>query len=228
VIGWFNAAPIYRSEGLLLVEPLARGGGGRVPPMLSAYIDSQVVFISSDRVLRRALESTRLQGLGLQANAEALALMRERLEVTRPRGSLNITVAFLHEDPQIAAAASRAIIESFQDLSRTNSFQQDTERLRAAQKMVPEFQDRPEWDEHERELARERLARVERLIEELNFQLRDKGRISVLSWGEALRAADPRHRIRSAIYGGAIGLGSALLLSLCIAVLLQLRPRTDP
>jgi hypothetical protein len=68
-----------------------------------------------------------------------------------------------------------------------------------------------------------RLERERRLIEELNFQLRDKGRISVVSWGETGTEPSRDHRARFALIGGATGLGAVLLLGLCGVLLSRLR-----
>jgi polysaccharide biosynthesis transport protein len=136
-LGYKTTKLLYASTGLLYVEPTVRSAGDpegkTVPPMLSAFIDSQIVYMTSDRILTRALGSESMRNAGATVEDEDLAEFRDSTQVVRPKGGLDIFVTSRRDDPRLAQASVAALIEAYQELSRKESAQQDRDRLKAAE-----------------------------------------------------------------------------------------------
>ncbi len=131
-LGVFTTKPLYRSQGLLYVEPSLPSprdpAGERVPPMLSAFVQAQVDFMQDSRVIRRALENPEWRKLDLPQQDGPVEAFREGLSVLRPQAGLHLVVSFEHPDPRAAVAGLKALVEAYQDLSLEKNQQPDKTR----------------------------------------------------------------------------------------------------
>jgi uncharacterized protein involved in exopolysaccharide biosynthesis len=113
-VGWTLTVPIYRSTGLIHIsasvptprEPEARD----VMPMLDAFIESQVAYLQSRRVIQKALEDPDWLKTGTNLD---LGELKERLQVERKEGSQHFVPRFSHRQPEVAAAGVKAVIRAY-------------------------------------------------------------------------------------------------------------------
>lgn len=116
VAGYYAKKPTYESAGAIRIKPIITGPrGDRAMPAYVAFIKTQEAFLSSERVVTKAMEMADWQALVPGLAPEAIAGFRKNLQVTWDQGEL-IRIAFEHESPAIAQAAVKCVIESYLEI----------------------------------------------------------------------------------------------------------------
>jgi Mrp family chromosome partitioning ATPase/uncharacterized protein involved in exopolysaccharide biosynthesis len=119
--GYFLMKPEYRSVGIIRYYPIGEVVLKRTEensPMsnFEGFLASQVAQLRDRRVTGPAMLRPEWKALGRGMLPDAVADFEESLEVVNPRSSPLIQVTFSDRDPQAAAIAVKAVIETYEQL----------------------------------------------------------------------------------------------------------------
>ncbi len=111
----------YESTGLIRVEPylpriLYEDDQNGIMPMYDAFVATQVELIKSQRVVDLAMQDPDWAALGRGLAPAQVVAFRGSLEVTRPKGTPLIVVAFRDRDPEAARIAVESVISAYERL----------------------------------------------------------------------------------------------------------------
>ena len=120
VSGYFAVPPLFRSQGLVDVSPttqsVLRGDNQPLIAGFEAFVDQQRAFLSSRRVIDRAVDDESMRRAGWPKGRDGVALLSKRLEVTARRGDRIVRVNVEHEEPLLASAAVNAVLNAYSEL----------------------------------------------------------------------------------------------------------------
>lgn len=133
-LGYRLVKPVYRAFGTIRVQPilpkvLYTSEQNSLLPMFDAYVGSQVAMIESSRVTTRAMNQPEWKDLGYDRNPDNIQSFNESLEVTHPRNSELIIVAFEHANPEAARRAVKSVIGSYVEIFGDTDVQSVNYRL---------------------------------------------------------------------------------------------------
>ncbi len=119
--GYLGVPPMFRSQGLVDVSPttqsLLRGENQQIMGGFEAFVEQQRAFISSRRVMDRALENEAMRKVGWPPGRDGLTLLQKRLEVAvKRRGDRIIVVAVEHPEAALAQAAVNSVLDAYKEL----------------------------------------------------------------------------------------------------------------
>ncbi|HEX2972350.1 MAG TPA: hypothetical protein VHP11_08445, partial [Tepidisphaeraceae bacterium] len=134
LVGYHVRPARYRSTGLIRIKAvmpkvLYSSEQNSVMPMFDAYVQSQVMLIQSQRLVDMAMQKPEWQALGRGMSPEAIASFTKSLEVTHPKSSEMIQVAFVDENPDAAVAAVRSVIDAYQKVYGENDVDSGAQRI---------------------------------------------------------------------------------------------------
>jgi Mrp family chromosome partitioning ATPase/uncharacterized protein involved in exopolysaccharide biosynthesis len=176
-LGWYFSAPVYRSEGLVriasvLPQVMEETDQNRPMAMFDAYLQAQQMLLSSRGLLEMAVQDDAWKALGRRPSPDEIQMLANNLKVEfKPRTDY-LRVFYTDADPSLAAAAVRALINSYEKVYAAQQGDQRGQRLKAL-------------EERRQTLA----ARVERLEGELRKRVDELGASDVepLQYGVAQR-----------------------------------------
>ena len=121
LVGYTLVKPTYQSTGLIQVRPslpklLYETEENAVPPMFDSFIQAQVSFLQSRRVMDRAASDPRLLEAGWPGGINGVAALQGKLSVRTGRGSQVISVSVSDQDPKAAQAAVNAVLAAYQEI----------------------------------------------------------------------------------------------------------------
>ncbi len=147
-LGYLSTEPIYRSSGLLEVQPalpsvLHLTDKSEVMRLYEPLIERQLAVIRSREVIERALDSDAWQALGRgQTDADVESFINA-LEVAQPEGSrFQIEVAFTDSDPRAAAAAVQAVLDAYEQAFADRDRSEKSHKIRLIVQRQPELRQR--------------------------------------------------------------------------------------
>ena len=119
LVGYFALKPEYKSVGVINVRPLVprilySNEQNSALPFFDAFIASQVAQIQSRRVTGEAMLLPEWKALGRGLTPDAVANFEKHLNVKNPPKSPLIKVTFADGDPEAAAVAVKAIIQTYE------------------------------------------------------------------------------------------------------------------
>ncbi|QNN24907.1 hypothetical protein HED60_22375 [Planctomycetales bacterium ZRK34] len=137
-LGYRMTEPVYRAFGTIRVQPilprvLYQQEQNSLLPMFDAYVGSQVAMIESSRVLNRAMKSNEWDALGRGRTPDDIQQFHDNLEVSHPRNSELIVVAFEDIDPEASRRAVKAVIDSYVEIFGDTDVQSVNYRLEQLQ-----------------------------------------------------------------------------------------------
>ncbi len=184
VAGYLSQTPMYASVGRVQVEPrvdrlvYTTDDNAPVPQyQFNNIINGQAAIIGSDAVARAAVDDPEWREAGWGTSTEAVALFRDAMDISVPRGGSIIQVAFESEDPEIAYAGVRSALNAYE-------VEVAARRTSATDKEVKELRERIEQTERRIEADATSLATIastygdpnlEDDIADLASRLRDLG-----------------------------------------------------
>jgi len=136
VIAWFYVKPLYTAQGLVQVEPgqrqtgvaLTAGYQEQIPtPLFDAYLESQVMAIKNNRVLRNALDA--LKGKQTMfGGANPSFVLRKKLVVSHIPNSQNIVVQLTGPDGEQLRDIVREVLTQYIEQLEAGQAQTDADR----------------------------------------------------------------------------------------------------
>ena len=130
--GYFAKKPTYQSTGVIRIKPILPPGTPkgdiRAMPAFEAFVKTQQAFLSSERVITKALESREWQEIVPGLPPEAVIAFRSGLEIEYDQGEL-IRVSYTHENSELAMRAVKALIASYITLHGNSEYDSGAERL---------------------------------------------------------------------------------------------------
>jgi len=135
LIGYNSMPPLFVSSGFIEVAPtlektLYNTPDSDVPPMYDSYVSTQATYLSSARVLARAVDSPQMQSLGWPGGQEGVTRLAGALAVVRPRRQQVISVSVSHIDPRSAQTAVNSVMDAYKEIYVDSSSESITERER--------------------------------------------------------------------------------------------------
>lgn len=127
--------PKYESLGAIGIKPvvprvLYQSEDSRVMPMFDAFVGNQVQLLSSERVMRMAINDDRYKPYRKGDEKQDMLRFEDRLRVGRSPASQFVAVQYQDENPAAAEAAVRAVIASYMQIHGESDAAGDSERLR--------------------------------------------------------------------------------------------------
>ncbi|HBS29685.1 MAG TPA: hypothetical protein DEB06_09610, partial [Phycisphaerales bacterium] len=144
IIGYSAVPPLFVSSGFIEVAPrlektLYTTPDSEVPPMYDSYVSTQATYLSSARVLARAIDSPQMQALGWPGGQEGVSRLASALAVIRPRHQQVITVAVSHPDARSAQTAVNSVMDAYKEIYVDQSAMNVTERERQIDQRVQQL-----------------------------------------------------------------------------------------
>lgn len=135
-LGWWSSPPVYRSEGLVRIasvmpQVMAETDQNRPMAMFDAYLQSQQMLLSSRGLLEMALEDEAWQALGRKRSKDEVQLLANNLKVEFRPHTDYLRIFFTDSDPNQAAAAVRALINSYEKVYQTQQDEVRRQRVKA-------------------------------------------------------------------------------------------------
>jgi len=135
IIAWHQLAPIYTAEGIIQVEPgqqqrmaLTAGYQQEVPVgLFQSYVESQVMAIMNQRVLRNALDALKGEQ-DMYGGANPAYELAQDLAVTHVPNTQNIAVSLSGQDTKAIQAIVTEVLTQYIDKLRTDQQEADAER----------------------------------------------------------------------------------------------------
>jgi succinoglycan biosynthesis transport protein ExoP len=121
-LGFAIPKPLYKSVGLIDVAPkvprVLYGDMDEkgVLPMFDAFVVSEAALIPTRRVVDMAMASPEWKRFGRGTADESIAAFQDALQVTHPKYSEHIEVAFVDPNPEAAAVAVNQVINAYMKL----------------------------------------------------------------------------------------------------------------
>jgi uncharacterized protein involved in exopolysaccharide biosynthesis len=118
-VGYFMLEPEYKSVGVINVRPslprILFANEQNIPlPLFNAFLASQVAQIQSRRVTGEAMLLPEWKALGRGLTPDAVAEFEKHLRVKNPWNTPLIKVTFADRDPNAAAIAVKAVIQTYE------------------------------------------------------------------------------------------------------------------
>jgi succinoglycan biosynthesis transport protein ExoP len=132
IVGYRTPQLSYRSTGMIRIKPILpkvmySSEQNNVMPMFDAYVESQVLTISSRRVVDLCMQQPEYKALGRSLDPQVVADFQKNLKVSRFKGSDIIQIAFVDQDPQAATTVVQSMIAAYHKVyDETNT---DSSRL---------------------------------------------------------------------------------------------------
>jgi Mrp family chromosome partitioning ATPase/uncharacterized protein involved in exopolysaccharide biosynthesis len=125
VAGYRGPPVLYQSAGLIEIQPkvpriLYASEENGLHPMFDSFVESQVVLVSSRRVVDMAMDSPEWRRLGRPRTDEQVALFADSLKAMRQGRSQYVQVVFTDEDPAAAVAGVNAVLEAYRKIVDEN------------------------------------------------------------------------------------------------------------
>ena len=116
--GYRLAVPTYESVGMIRIRPsvprvLYDSEQNNVMPMFDAFVDSQASLLRSRRVVDLALRNDEWQALRPGMAPDDVAALEQGLNVENRRGTQILYVRYTAEEPDVAAAGAKAVIDAY-------------------------------------------------------------------------------------------------------------------
>ena len=113
--------PTYKSTGLIQVRPslprlLYTTEENQVPPLFDSFMQAQVSFLQSRRVLDRAVADPKLAQAGWPQGPNGVGRLQRTLSVRTGRGSQVIAVSVSDQNPGNAQIAVNAVLAAYQEI----------------------------------------------------------------------------------------------------------------
>jgi Mrp family chromosome partitioning ATPase len=130
-VGYRSTKPVYQSVGTIRIKPtipsITAASPDTIMPAFGQFFNSQLEFLSGERVITRAMEMSEWQQVRPGLAPQQIAGFRNGISVSSPKGTELIRVGFTDEDPAAAINAVNCLIKSYMDLygasDTTNSAQ---------------------------------------------------------------------------------------------------------
>jgi Mrp family chromosome partitioning ATPase len=134
LVGYRVRPARYRSVGLIRIKAIVpkvlySSEQNSVMPMFDAFVQSQVMLIQSQRLVDMAMQKSEWQAQGRGMSPEASARFVNALEVVHPKSSEIIQVSFVDENPDVATAAVRSVIDAYQKVYGENDVDSGAQRI---------------------------------------------------------------------------------------------------
>jgi uncharacterized protein involved in exopolysaccharide biosynthesis len=125
----------YASTGTIQIKPYLKGiiykyEQNLAVPMFDSYVETQAFLLRSPRMILLAMDSPQWKAAVQKARPLGLDAFTERLAVTRPPNSKLIQVSFNDQDPQLAAAAVRAVLDAYLRVASENDTDMNNQKLK--------------------------------------------------------------------------------------------------
>ncbi len=150
-VGWRNGKPQYKSEGMIRLSYaspalLPQGNDGQNTSMdaFAAFIQSQQQILASRRLLDMALKTTDWKVTGRGAGADVIRDFSEQMKIEGKASTEYLRISYIDADPNLAAAAVRAIISAYTQDYQNRDTNDQQQRLTALESKKIELQDRLE------------------------------------------------------------------------------------
>ncbi len=132
ILGWRAGTKVYVGRGQVYVAPFVddygfNGGGDRNAQNYDAFVDTQVQFIRTPRVIDRALESIHWRGIGRGNSEQESKEFRENLQGTR-KGEI-IIIETRDADATAAMTGASAVIQAYEQLNAEEDSQRGKGKL---------------------------------------------------------------------------------------------------
>jgi uncharacterized protein involved in exopolysaccharide biosynthesis len=120
-IGYFAFPPTYHSIGLIrirsyLPQVFRKDDQAGIMPGYEAFVQSQVEFMQTRRVVDQAMQHPDWKALGRGSSPEAASEFIKSIQITHRKNAETIRVEFTDKDPVVAAIGARAVVEAFERL----------------------------------------------------------------------------------------------------------------
>jgi uncharacterized protein involved in exopolysaccharide biosynthesis/Mrp family chromosome partitioning ATPase len=149
----------YTSVGVIDIQPTAlqvmpgrQDDTGNSVQMYESFVLSQVQMVDNPRVLEAAFKTDAWRSTGRGIGRTQMLDFMSNLTVEHPRTTNLITVSFRDTDPQVAAKAVKAVVDSYQDIFVERNVRQEADRLEVLERR------RGQLREEQRRLRDQRLA----------------------------------------------------------------------
>lgn len=165
--GYLSQKPAYKAEALIEVRPVdirsgsQRGSdqGDKILPLMSAFVNSQIATIGSDKLIREAIKDPKFQAVRkCEATDGEVSKFGDNLTVAlQPKSNTIISVSYSEpgkESQVVASAAVQSLIAAFK-----KQFDRDDKVKAAASK-------RKEYWEGEADSLNRRIIALRQLIQE--------------------------------------------------------------
>jgi Mrp family chromosome partitioning ATPase/uncharacterized protein involved in exopolysaccharide biosynthesis len=121
ILGYASTSPMYQSQGAIRVAPNLNPLINAIPetgqmPHYQSFMQTQVQYIRSRRVIEHALKNEELRALEWSRNEDVLSILESELEAWSDRRSELIFVSFESAEPVVCQTVCRAIIESYDEI----------------------------------------------------------------------------------------------------------------
>lgn len=118
VAGYKLPKPLYRSVGLIDIaakvpKVLSETDEKGLLPMFDAYVASQAQLAATRRVVDLAMSSPEWRTVGPAGSDEAVGAFLAGLQVSHPKYTQLVEIAYVHEDPNVAAVAVNQVIKAY-------------------------------------------------------------------------------------------------------------------
>lgn len=120
-VGFTLREPLYRSTGLVRVAPyldklVFDRPENETIPHFDAFVQTQVMYLSSRRVLDRAMMNPELLAAGWPKGPAGIQELERSLTVVNPPRSEMISVSVTHRDPNLARLAVNAVLGAYEEM----------------------------------------------------------------------------------------------------------------
>ncbi len=138
IFGWRSESVKWESDAIACIKPVIPSitSSDKVVPFYDKFVQSQVNVIDSERVLDRAIEDVTWKAAGLPSGADGLAFVKKGLDVEYLRGTQNIQVSFIDEDPSVAQNVVRSVVHAYQALYSDINGEDASSQLKQIQDMI--------------------------------------------------------------------------------------------
>ena len=141
LFGWRTQKPIYKSDGSVQVmykldSPFLRNTSSSRNeglPMYEEFLMTQTYVITSRNVVNRALKYKDWMDTGRGDNALVVKQFVENLIVEHPRQTQAIHIAYMDNDPGVAAAAVRSITHAYEEMYAAGDLKNEENKLNIIQ-----------------------------------------------------------------------------------------------
>jgi polysaccharide biosynthesis transport protein len=205
IIGWHLSSPRYRCEGLIRIAyvlPSVMHETDQNGPiaMFDAYLRSEGVSMQSWRLINLALNDPAWVATGKGNSPQEVVQFASGLLVEHPNNTDTIRVTFTSENPTVAVAAVRSIINVFADDYTKQQAREQQQRLKALvdrqQELTHQLGDLDtRWQQISKEFGGVDLERVyeedDQQILDLSRRLADVRLALAMSLGQPQQDAKP-------------------------------------
>lgn len=135
LIGYNLLPPVFTSSGFIEIAPTLQTTlytlpDSGVPPMYDSFVSTQATYLTSARVLSRAIESERMRAIAWPTGPEGVSALSSSLSVLRRRGQQVIQVSVTHREAPVAQIAANSVMDAYMEIYADQSALSITARER--------------------------------------------------------------------------------------------------